>query len=351
MGGGGDTQTVQKSDPWAGQQPYLQELFKQASNYYLPNSHIQSGQPQIGNVPQGPAVGGAPQAMSGGLWNTPLPAGQVTQGASRAIAPQLSGGPTTATGGPQYYPGQTIQPLDPRTTQGLDYATMLAQQRLPQLANQNQQALTGLYNAADINNNPNLQAAITAATEPTIRQFTDAGGVLSQIRNNGVANGNLGGTRQGIAEGIAMDRLSQNTMNIGQQMAQQAYQTGLDAQARGLALAPNVSSSIMAPATTLDAVGQENRGLQQQFIDDQIQRWNYNQQLPGNNLAAFQNLINGGFGGTSTSTANGGKSSPILTGLGGAAAGYSMATMMPALGMTGPVGAGIGLMAGLLLSN
>jgi len=33
-GGGGGTNTVQKADPWAGQQPYLTDLFSQAQQLY-----------------------------------------------------------------------------------------------------------------------------------------------------------------------------------------------------------------------------------------------------------------------------------------------------------------------------
>lgn len=289
-GGGGNTETVQKADPWSGQQPYLTDLFAQA---------------------------------------------QARQ----------------ASGGAQYYPGSTIQQVDPRTTQGLDYATQLAQTQLPGQATQLQGAQTNLLNAANINNNPNLQAAITAATEPTIRQFTDAGGVLSQIRNQAVSDGSYGGTRQGVAEGIATDRLQQNVLNIGAQMSQAAYGQGLEAQARGIALSPNVSQATLQPATTLDAVGQESRSLQQQFIDDAIQRWNYQQQAPDANLARYQSLINGGFGGASTTEqSGGGKSSPVLTGLGGAAMGaYLGSQIMPGYGTA--VGAGVGLLAGLFANS
>lgn len=283
-GGGGGTQTIQKADPWWGQQPYLMDLFAQAQ------------------------------------------------------ARQKSGGA-------QYYPGSTIQAIDPATTQGLGYAEQVAQSQLPQQAQQLQGAQTNLLNAADINNNPNLQAAITAATEPTIRQFTDAGGTLSQIRSNAIGTGQFGGTRQGIAEGIALDRLSQNTLNIGAQMAQAAYGQGLEAQARGIALAPNVTQATLQPATTLDAVGQERRALEQQFIDDAIQRWNYQQQLPDQNLARYQSLVSGGFGGQSTTDATGTRTNPVLTGLGGAAMGAYVGSVVPGVGTA--VGAGIGLLAGL----
>ena len=34
MGSGGGSTTVQKADPWEGQQPYLKDVFKQAKKFY-----------------------------------------------------------------------------------------------------------------------------------------------------------------------------------------------------------------------------------------------------------------------------------------------------------------------------
>lgn len=54
-GGGGTTTTTQKSDPWSGQQPYLQQVFAQAQNLYnnpsdypqyYPNSTVAGFNPQ-----------------------------------------------------------------------------------------------------------------------------------------------------------------------------------------------------------------------------------------------------------------------------------------------------------------
>lgn len=280
--GGGGGQTTQNTDPWVGQQPYLRDLFARAQK------NLQSG-------------------------------------------------------GPQYYPGQTLAPVDSRTNQSLDYATQLAQGQLKQNAGNATTAWNTLLGASDINNNPNLQAAITAAQAPTIRAFTDAGGPLSSIRDQFQGAGQFGGTRQGVAEGIAADRLQQNLLGTGAQMAQQAYLTGLDSSARGLVLSPTVQATQLSPATTLDTVGQESRTLQQQVIDDMMQRYNYNQNLPAANLQQYQNLIMGNFGGQTSTTAQPNRTTQSI-GLAatGAATGMMIGGPMGAL-----VGGGLGLVAGL----
>ena len=287
FGGGGGGTTVQNNDPWAGQQPYLLDLFKRAQD------NLKSG-------------------------------------------------------GPQYFPGQTLAGVDPRTNASLDYATQVAQGQLPKNAALANQGFGTLINASDINNNPNLQAAITAATAPTIRAFSDAGGPLSSIRDQFQGAGQFGSTRQGVAEGIAADRLQQNVLGTGAQMAQQAYLSGLDSTARGLALAPNAVQANLAPATTLDAVGQESRTLQQQVIDDMMQRWNYNQNLPAANLSQYQQLINGSFGGTSSTQATPNKTAQTV-GLMATGAGLG-AYIAAGTSVGGPYGAAIGAGVGLIAS-
>lgn len=286
-GGGGGGTTVQNTDPWVGIQPYLKDLFASAQS-------------------------------------------------------------RKDTGGPQYFPGQTLATPDARTQEGLDYATNIARQQLPRTASQANSAFATLAGASDINNNPNLQAAINAATAPAIRAFQDPNGPLSQTRQAFTDAGQFGGTRQGLAEGVAADRLQQNILGTGQLMAQQAYQSGLDASAKGLALAPQLQGLNLAPATTLDAAGQETRQLQQQNIDDMLQRWNFNQNAPDVNLKNYQQLLAGNFGGQSTSTGSVNKTNQAI-GLAATGAGLG-AYIAAGTSVGGPYGAAIGAGVGLIAS-
>lgn len=281
LGGGGGGQSQTNTDPWSGVQPYLKSLFASAQQ-------------------------------------------------------------RQQSGGAQYFPGQTLAPVNANTQQGLDYATSIARNQMPLTAATANNAFGTLAGASDINNNPNLNAAISAATAPAIRAFQDPNGPLSQIRGAFTDAGQFGGTRQGLAEGVASDRLQQNVLGTGQLMAQQAYQSGLDATAKGLALAPQLTSINLAPATTLDAAGQELRGQQQQVIDDTLERYNYNQNQPDVALKNYQSLISGNFGGTSVQT---GKVNKTNQAIGMMATGASIGAVAGPWGAA--AGAGVGLLAAL----
>ena len=81
MGGGGGGQTVQKADPWVGQQPYLHDMFAQAQNMFRQGygQEYYPGQTVAGFAPQQQqafdlttqrALGGSPQQAAMGDYIT-----------------------------------------------------------------------------------------------------------------------------------------------------------------------------------------------------------------------------------------------------------------------------------------
>lgn len=281
-GGGGDTTTIQKADPWSGQQPYLLDIFAQAQKQF--------------------------------------------QGS-----------------GPSYFPGSTVAGFSPDTLNAQTMARgMVGQQQ--QIAGMGSQNLQNLGAAIDPNSNPYFQNAVQGAIRPVMQQFTDPGGPLASIRSGFGQAGQYGSSRQGIAEGVAAGRLGQSVMDMTAQMGSTAYGQGLDANARAAALTPGVMQAQAMPSTTLDAIGQQNQGMNQAFINDAMARFNYDQQLPGQKLAQYQNLVQGSFGGNMSATAEGGNQNSMVAGVGGAATGYGLAYLMGANPM---IGAGVGLMLSL----
>lgn len=270
MGGGG-TQTVEKqSDPWLQQQPYLTDVFGQAQKQY----------------------------------NQP---------------------------GPFYYPGSTVAPLDPATTEawGMLKGAVPQQQALGINAATANNALLG---AVDVTNNPYLDKAIAAAQRPLQRQFYDPGGPLAQTRSDAIMADQYGGSRQGIAQGVAKSRLDETLADISSRMASTAYGQGLEAAGRGVALAPVAQQAQAQPAITMDAAGQAARQYNQDVINAAIQQWNYNQTLPYQKLAQYQNLIQGQYGMTGSTTGSGAKGSPVAGALGGAATGAGLAGLLMSTG-------------------
>jgi hypothetical protein len=195
----------------------------------------------------------------------------------------------------------------------------------------------------DPNSNPNLQKTVDAALGRTTRAFNED--VLPGIRSSFVGAGQGGSTRQGIAEGIAMDRLQQNLGDTAASMYSQAYGQGLDAMLRGVALAPQTGQMLMAPSGVLSAVGTDQQAMNQAQLTDLVNRWNFNQNAPWNELVQYGQLVTGGFGGTSTTNAPSPQSSPLMGAAGGALSGAALAQMVG-----GPVGwgAGIGALIGIL---
>lgn len=286
--GGGGTQTVQQTaDPWPGQQPYILDVLSQGQQQYYSDV-------------------------------------------------------------PQYFPESTLAPIDPASLEAQQYALDYAHGIGAQMAGIGATGVNNLITrAGDVENDPFFQGAVNASIRPAVQQFMDVGGPLAQIRSGATAAGQYGSTRQGVAEGIALSRLNQQTLDTTSRMGEEAYGRGLEAQARGLALLPSTQQAALQPAGILSMVGEDIRGQEQDFLNEAINRWNFEQALPEAKLTQYRNIVQGGYGGESTSTSPAPKSNRLLTGLGGAATGAAAGAALGFAG-GGPIGAGIGLLIGLL---
>ena len=175
-----------------------------------------------------------------------------------------------------------------------------------------------------------------AAVRPLNENFTPAGGTLSQIRSGAGDAGQGGGSREGIAQGIAQRSLNNSISDITAKMGSDAYAKGLDASGKALVSAPIAESAMMQPTTIESALGaqQDLRAQQGLNRESDAAQWNMNAEwIPLNNYA---NMIYGGGSSGSTSTSNtpsyqaGGGSSPLSTLGTMAGIGSSIATMASA---------------------
>jgi hypothetical protein len=288
-GGGGQssgtTTTVQKSDPWEGQQPYLLDIFSEAQKQYR-------------------------------------------------------------SGGPQYFQGSTLAAPNAQQTQAQGMATQAATGAQQQLADTGAAGINYAVNdAIDVRNNPFLAAAQEGAIRPAVRAFTDPGGVLSNIRSDFGTNGQYGGSRQALATGTAAGRLGESILDTTSRMGSEAYTAGLDAQGRALALLPQIQQAQLAPAQTVAAVGDANQDYIQSLINEEIKRHNFQQSAPSINLANYQNLVQGAYGGSATGSVTQpiAQRNPFTGALGGAMAGAQLGSMVPG------IGTGVGALAGALI--
>lgn len=251
-------------------------------------------------------------------------------------------------GGPTYFPGSTVANLPglvPQAQQGL---TNFALNVLPGQLGSIQQSYEGaLAGPGTVATDPIVAAASQAATQPLYDQLLQS--ILPGIRANAASTGNVGGSRQGIAEGLAVQNTQRAAGEASAGIYNTALQNALQSRDRALALAPQQAQLGQMPSLLLDQVGRQQFNYEQALLDDQIARHAFEQNLPSAKLGEFASLVSGGFGSTSYGTSTGqgtagGGGSALGGALGGALAGASLGnTLFPG------VGAGIGAAGGLLL--
>lgn len=225
--GGGSTQTVQKADPWEGAQPYLKDMFQQSQGLY------QSG--ALGNLPF-PAQRVAPltpaeETAAEGLnqfGQTPIYQ-NIMQGLGQTFA-QGTGQQPVATAGAYAPMGQgsdVMMGFNPQQfTQGIGGQDPRTQTLLRHHIQQN---MSGQPDYDQV------QALTEAATRPAMRQFQEQ--VLPSIGHQAVAAGQRGGSREGVAQGIAArgltDLIGDTSTRIAEAERQRALQTQMQAMGLG----------------------------------------------------------------------------------------------------------------------
>lgn len=330
--GGGTTTTT--NSPWWGQQRFLigqqgqPGLFPAAADLY------QNYDPQYY---QGAQVAGqqpGTQAAQQYLWNY-------------AGLPGQSPGPTgpPGAGAP---PGSGVQPAAPDPGVQPPNIPGSAPGTLPNFAGGTQAANALLQDPSILyaDSNPALQSYIDAAVRPVYQGLTES--ALPAIRSEYGLAGQYGGSRQGIAEGLAISRAGQTAGDISAGIASQGYGQGLEGMARGIALAPQTGQFGATPATLLDTVGQQNQLYQQALIDSEMRKFAYEQNLPYEQLREYASIVGGpGYGGVSTTEGPASRTNTALSALGGAATGAALGTQFGGPGWGTGIGAGIGVLAGL----
>lgn len=279
--GGGKTQTIEKdASPWTGQQPYIADMLRQAQ--------------------------------------------QLQQ-----------------TGGPDVYTGTRVAAQSPLLTQGQQYVQNYANTTGVQQVNATNDALYSALQAPDLNSGT-FQNAAEAAIRPAIKLYGE--NVLPQIRGDAQAAGQFGGSRQGIAEGIATDRLQQNILDTTSKMALDYYNQGLTAQGRAIALAPQTMQAGMFPGAALSQVGGQQMQYEQMLLDAAQQQFAEQEMQPWNNLGLYQNLVQGNYGSKTNEPVS--RTSPLMSAMGGGAMGAAIGAST-GVQYGGWYGAAVGALLGL----
>lgn len=282
MGGGSSSpasiQTqTTSSNPWASQQPYLKEIFEDAQTAYQSDA-------------------------------------------------------------PSYFPNSTVVGMSPQTEQALGSIEQRALQGSPlQQAGMDtmQQAASGQM----MNSNPFLQGNIQRAQQPMIDQFNQqiAPGIDSSFSGAGRMGSGLYAQQRNSAE----DTLTRGLGDMAGQMGSAAYDTERRNMMQAAQLAPGMAQSDYADANQLLAVGGARESQEAANLQDQMNRFNFEQNRPWEQLARYQGMVGGGYG-QETTQVNPLYSNTAANFLGGAMGGAQLGQM------TG-MGAGWGALGGGLI--
>jgi hypothetical protein len=307
-GGGGSTQTVTKSDPWAGQQPYLSSVFQGAQNTYNqfagnPASSVAGFTPD-----QQQAIGLTQNVANGTNFNN---AATVNNAAGNYTTNLLNGSYLNSN------PGN---------------------------------ASFSKFASGDMMNNPYMTGMANAAANSTVRNYQNA--IAPGIASNFEANGRYGSgamsnadsqARQDLATqlGNSMNNLyggmyQNNMQNMlqGAQGLSTNYNTAAQQQLAGSANAPNIVNSVNGAISNLYNMGGNQQALQQSQIN-----------APWQLLNNYSNLIQGQYGGQA-STSQPYYSNQAMGALGGAMGGAALGSMMSS---GSSMGMGLGAAAGGLM--
>jgi len=326
-GGGGQqsTNTVEKADPWEGQQPFLRDVFQEAQDRYesgdpnfFPGSTIEQFNPnEIGyqqNV--------LDQFSSG--------RGQALQQGAEGAVNNLFGSNDifNATGG-----------LAPYGQESLVAASNLTDSQVGDTTGASplmQQMLSG-----SVQQNPFIEQANNAMAADAVSNFQQQ--VMPALRASQIAYQPGGSSRGDIASGIAAGNVGRsitdfantnrmNAFNSAQQQqmqaaqlleggrgqrANEALQQGSTAfglglggqqqfagqQGQALGAYGTVSQTPYDLAGNVNDVGMTQRELGQQNLDEDVNRFQFDQNIQDQKLSNYANLIQGNFGGTKTSSA------------------------------------------------
>ena len=205
--------------------------------------------------------------------------------------------------GPQYYQGQTYVGPSAQTTSALGSAEQIATGGNPLLQGalqQQQNVIGGQYLGA----NPYLAAALKPGQEAATQAYNQAiGGTRSQASSAG----RYGSGAQAQLEGMSQQNLANALANQAGQAAYQNYAAERGIQNQAAQYAPTLSQARYQDVNQLLNLGQIGEGYSQQALQADIDRYNYEQNLPYQQLANYSALIQGTpMGQVSTTQSSGG---------------------------------------------
>ena len=205
---------------------------------------------------------------------------------------------------PQYYPSQTYVSPSAATTTALDEATARAQAGNPLVPAAQNQTLNTI-NGAYLNSNPYFNQALQGAAQGATTNYYDA---VNAANSNASQAGRYGSNAQGNLIGRADTALGNSLSNAYGNLAYQNYNTERSNQINAINSAPTMAAADYTDINKLLNVGQTQEQYAQNALQADINKWNFNQNLPYQKLSAYLGAAYGAPTGTVTnSTSSSGK--------------------------------------------
>lgn len=206
----------------------------------------------------------------------------------------------------EFFPGQTLADQDPLIGRGQQQALGAA----GRIGNQTAATSSAIQDAmnVDVVGDPRTQALADAVTQPIQDQFSEQ--VLPSISSGASAAGAFGGTRQGLQEAAAGREFGRAMGETRANVFNDAYRTQLDQRLNAAGMLPMLNQQQLLPAQITQGVGEQRTMRDQQEIDADRERFEFQQFEPESRLDRFASRVAGvNLGGLTTaksSTSGGG---------------------------------------------
>jgi len=190
---------------------------------------------------------------------------------------------------PQYYGGQTYVSPSSQTESALTMAEQQARAGSPlinQALAQQQGAVGGQYLGA----NPFLEAALRPGQQAATQAYNQA---ISGTRSQAAGAGRYGSGAQNQLESLSQQNLANALAGQAGQAAYQNYASERGLQEQAARNAPTMAQAAYQPINQLLQTGQARENYAQQALQAELDRFNFQQNLPYQRLAQFTSTVAG----------------------------------------------------------
>lgn len=192
-------------------------------------------------------------------------------------------------GGPQYYGGETFVRPTTATQTGLQALEARAMAGNP-LMGQAQTALGNTISGQYLSGNPFFQGAFAPAAQAATQQFNQS---IGDIASKSSLAGRYGSGAMGGLQDRAVGAFGQSLANTAGQLAYQNYDAERARQQSAIGAAPGFAQADYQDIQNLLGAGQIREGYLGQQQQADINRFNFLQNAPQQNLATYLSSVYG----------------------------------------------------------